>query len=142
MRAAEYMVPRAGGDADDAECIVITFGPGQGGGVDENIDRWVSQFAGASAPKRTTSQTHGMSVTRVETAGAYTPMRMPGMPAGPATRPGWRLIGAIVSAPSGLWFFKLTGPDATVKAAAGELDALVASARPTAGATPGATPPP
>jgi hypothetical protein len=127
MRAAEYVVPRAAGDSDDGECVIITFGPGQGGGVNENIDRWVAQFSGASPPDRSTQQIHGMKVTRVETSGAYTAMRMPGMAAAPPTRPGWRLIGAIVESPSGMWFFKMTGPNATVKAAAGELDGLLAS---------------
>jgi hypothetical protein len=47
-----------------------------------------------------------------------------------APRPGSRLVGEIVEAPSGPWFFKLTGPDATVKAAGTELDALVDSIRP------------
>jgi hypothetical protein len=130
MRTAEYLVPRAAGDTDDGECIVITFGPGQGGGVDENVNRWVAQFSGGGQPTRTKKQINGMNVTRVETAGTYSPMRMPGMPAAPATKPGWRLVGAIVETPSGLWFFKLTGPDATVKKAAPELDALIASASP------------
>jgi hypothetical protein len=131
MRAAEYLVPRAAGDPEDAECIVITFGPGQGGGLDENVDRWVAQFSGTTKPERTKQEIHGLPVTRVEVAGTYTPMRMPGMPAAPASRAGWRLIGAIVEAPSGLWFFKLTGPDATVKAAGQELDAMLATASPT-----------
>jgi hypothetical protein len=130
MRAAEYLVPRAASDGDDGECTVITFGPGKGGGVDENVDRWVGQIdAHGAQPTRTTRTTHGMNVTRVEVAGAYSGMRMPGAPTAPA-RPGWRLVGAIVEAPSGSWFFKLTGPDATVKAAAAELDAMVDSARP------------
>jgi len=38
--------------------------------------------------------------------------------------------GGGVEAPSGSWFFKLTGPDATVKAAAPELDAMIDSAHP------------
>jgi hypothetical protein len=44
-------------------------------------------------------------------------------------RPGYRLLGAIVEAPQGNVFFKLTGPLATVGAAEPELDALVASIR-------------
>jgi hypothetical protein len=130
MRAAEYVVPRAPGDTEDGECIVITFGPGQGGGVDENVDRWVAQFSGATKPERHKQEIHGLPVTRVEVAGTYTPMRMPGMPAAPASRAGWRLVGAIVEAPSGLWFFKVTGPDATVKAAGPEVDAMLATASP------------
>jgi hypothetical protein len=130
MRVAEYVVPRAAGDVADAECTVITFGPTQGGSVSDNVDRWVRQFNPLSgAPTRAARRVGGMDVTRVEVAGSYHPMAVPGAPASSATEPGARLVGAIVEAPSGLWFFKLTGPDATVRAAASELDALVDSAR-------------
>lgn len=129
MRAAEYRVPRAARDTEDAECTVITFGAGQGGSVEENIDRWVKQLDGGSAPARSTRSAHGMRITRVELTGTYSGMRMPGAPAS-APHPGWRLSGAIVEAPSGAWFFKLTGPDATVKAADQELDAMLDSSRP------------
>jgi hypothetical protein len=71
-----------------------------------------------------------MNVTRVEVAGSYHPMMMPGMPSEPSAQPGSRLIGAIVEAPSGLWFVKLTGPDATVRGGAVEFDGLVDSLRP------------
>ena len=130
MRAAEYLVPRAPGDSDDAECLVITFGPTQGGSVDDNVDRWVKQFEGGPAPSRTTRSAHGMKITRVDVTGTYTPMRMPSAPAAPSPHTAYRLAGAIVEAPSGFWFFKVTGPEATVKAAMKELDALVDSSHP------------
>ena len=129
MRSAEYLIPRAAGDSEDAECIVITFGAGQGGGVDQNIDRWVAQFAGATETKKSKREAGGLTITRVETLGTYTPMAMPGAPA-QGVKPGWRLIGAIVEAPSGLWFFKLTGPNATAKAASSEFDRMMDSVRP------------
>ncbi len=130
MRAAEYAVPRAAGDAMDGECTVITFGPGQGGGISDNVDRWVRQFDPLSgAPSKATRRVGGMTVTRVEVAGSYHPMMMPGAPAGPSTLQGARLVGAIVEAPSGLWFFKMTGLDSTVRSAAPGLDALVDSVR-------------
>lgn len=130
MRAAEWLVPRAPGDTEDAECFAITFGPGGGGSVDANAERWIKQFdPQTSPPARTTRTVHGMKVTRVEVAGTYKAMQMPGTP--PTSAQGsWRLIGAIVEAPSGTWFFKLTGPDATVKAAGKEMDALIDSFRP------------
>jgi hypothetical protein len=130
MRVGEYTVPREAGDAADAECTVITFGPSQGGGVESNVDRWVRQFNPLSgAPAKVTRQVGSMSVTRVEVAGSYHPMAMPGGASGASTQPGARLIGAIVEAPTGLWFFKLTGPDATVKAAAADFDAMIGSLR-------------
>jgi hypothetical protein len=128
MRVAEYAVPRAGGDATDAECTVITFGPNQGGSVSDNIDRWVRQFNPLSgAPTKLTQRAGALTVTRVEVAGSYHPMSMPGAAPAPGTLQGARLIGAIVEAPSGLWFFKLTGADSTVRSAAPEFDALLNS---------------
>jgi hypothetical protein len=44
MRKFEYTIPRAKGDTEDAELVVTTFGPGQGGSVEENIERWAHQF--------------------------------------------------------------------------------------------------
>ena len=130
MRAAEYLVPRAGKDTEDGECIVITFGQGQGGSIEDNIDRWTSQFEPKTEqPKQRSHEVNRINVTRVDVAGTYLPMQMPGSPALPARRPGWRLIGGIVQASSGTWFFKLTGPDATVKAASPEFDLMMDSVR-------------
>jgi predicted component of type VI protein secretion system len=131
MRVAEYAVPRAAGDGEDGNCAVFTFGPDQGGSVDENVDRWVRQFDPvASEPVRRMRQANGMPVTRVEVAGTFHAMQMPGAPAAPSSTPRSRLVGAIVRAPSGLWFFKMTGLDATVKAAGPELDTMIDSVRP------------
>jgi hypothetical protein len=127
MRVATYAVPAAKG-AEPGECAVFFFGTGQGGGVDDNVARWAKQFEGASAPKRTTATVAGMRVTRAEVAGAYL---APGGPMMQSTgkKTGYRLLGAIVEAPEGNVFFKLTGPAATVGAAQAEFDALVASLR-------------
>ena len=130
MRRVEYSVPRVGGDGEDANCAVFMFGAGQGGGIDENIDRWTRQFDPVtSGPDRRTLQVAGMPVTRVEVAGTYHAMQMPGAPAVPTRAGPSRLVGAIVQAPGGLWFFKMVGPDATVKAHAADLDRLVESLR-------------
>jgi hypothetical protein len=131
MRSKEYRVPRTGSDAEDAECFVVTFGQGQGGSVDDNIERWVKQLQPtSSAVERTKRTVNGMNVTRVEVVGTYTPMAMPAMPSPGAPKQGFRLVGDIVEAPSGFWFFKMTGPDATVKAAGKELDTLIDSVHP------------
>src|SRR5262249_20360761 len=131
MRVAEYSVPRAAGDAADAECTVVTFGPSQGGSVDQNVQRWVQQFGPLSgSPATSTRRVGGMAGTRGEIAGTYHPMQMPGVAVAPSEQPNARMVGAILQAPDGLWFFKLTGSDATVKAAAPELDAMIDSARP------------
>src|SRR3989442_5726999 len=44
MRVAQYKLPKATGDAEDASLVVYYFGPAQGGSVEANIDRWISQM--------------------------------------------------------------------------------------------------
>lgn len=127
MRVATYAVPAAAG-SEAAECAVFYFGPGQGGGVDDNVARWGKQFEGAPLARTTTTTVSGLRVTRVAVEGTYL------APAGPTMqstgkRAGYRLLGAIVEAPEGNVFFKLTGPAATVAGAEVEFDALVASIR-------------
>jgi len=125
MRVATYAVPAAKGAAA-GECAVFFFGPGQGGGIEDNVARWAKQFEGAPRAAIRTLQSGGLRVTRAEVAGTYL---APGGPAMQSTgkRPGYRLLGAIVEAPGGNVFFKLTGPAATVAAAQTDFDALVAS---------------
>ena len=127
MRVATYAVPAAKG-AEPGECAVFFFGSGQGGGIDDNVARWAKQFEGAPLPRQSTATVAGMRVTRAEVAGTYL---APGGPMMQSTgkRTGYRLLGAIVEAPEGNVFFKLTGPAATVGAAQADFDALVASLR-------------
>jgi hypothetical protein len=127
MRVATYAVPAAKG-GEPGECAVFFFGRGQGGGVEDNVARWGKQFEGTPVPKRTTATVAGMQVTRAEVAGTYL---APGGPMMQSTgkKAGYRLLGAIVEAPEGNVFFKLTGPATTVAAAQADFDALVASLR-------------
>jgi hypothetical protein len=125
MRVATYAVPATKG-AEKGECAVFFFGPGQGGGVDDNVARWGKQFEGAPAPQRSSETVAGLHVTRAAVAGTYL---APGGPMMQSTgkKAGYRLLGAIVEAPGGNVFFKLTGPGPTVAAAQADFDALVAS---------------
>jgi hypothetical protein len=128
MRLATYAVP-APASGDPASCAVYYFGPGQGGGIDDNIERWIGEFENPSAPARRALKVSGMKVSRVELSGTY--LAHAGMSGGgsESPSPGWTLLGAIVEGPNGALFFKLTGPTATVSPAAKEFDALLASLR-------------
>jgi hypothetical protein len=131
MRAAEYVVR----DHPDAELTVFYFGRDQGGGVDENIDRWVGQFEQPDGrPSREAArieriEVQDMPVTTVEVAGAFAGMRGMGGGGG-AARPGFRMLGAIAEGPEGMVFFKLTGPVEAVDAAEQAFRALVGSIHP------------
>ena len=74
MRVAEFVVPKAAGDSEDAEAIVYFFG-GSGGTVDANIDRWIGQMqqpdgsASKDKARRETLTINGLKVTTVDVAG-------------------------------------------------------------------------
>jgi hypothetical protein len=115
MRLAQAIVK---GEAGAAELAVFHFGAGQGGSVEANFERWLAQVqrpAGAAGPQRGKLTAGTFEVQWIEAAGTMLPS---GMGPGPQTpQPGSRLLGAVVEGAGGPWFFKLTGPDATVSAA-------------------------
>jgi hypothetical protein len=128
MRAAQYKVPRAPGDGDDAELVLFFFGKGKGGGVQDNLDRWYGQFERpdgkpvADATVVTIRKVNGLKVTAVDVSGTYSGM-------GPKTdrKSGMRMLAAIVEGDAGPWFFKLIGPEATVAQAKSSFDNLLGS---------------
>jgi hypothetical protein len=130
MRAATYSIPLAAGDQGIAECVVNYFGPGQGGGVDANIERWRGQMLGPdgkpAAGKIDKRAGRGVPITVIDTTGTYSGMGGP-MSAGAKPVPGYRLIGAIVEGPGGSVFFKLTGPAKTIAAQQKTFEQLLAS---------------
>lgn len=113
MRVTQATIPGAGGPGD---LVVFYFGPGGGGGVEDNIQRWVAQMdpAPGSDPQPETFEANGFRITWIDVSGTLKPSNMG---TGPATeQPNSRLFGAVVEGPGGPWFFKATGPDATLTA--------------------------
>ena len=134
MRVAEFTLPRAQGDREDAELIVYFFG-GQGGSVQANIDRWIGQIAqpdgraSSAVAKTSISQTRsGLKVSLVDVSGTYVAELTPG-----ATerhhKPNFRLRAAVAETTRGPYFVKLTGPAATVARWDETFRAFVASLR-------------
>ena len=124
MRLAQATIPGPGGPADLA---VFFFGPGGGGPVDANIDRWVGQVEGAAKPTPETFETNGYKVTWVDVKGTLKPS---GMGMGPSTPiSNARLYGAVVEGPGGPWFFKAQGPDSTLGPQRDAFVALLKSVR-------------
>lgn len=130
MRAAEYGVS---GEAGEAVLTVFYFGPGQGGSVQGNVDRWVAQVSqpdgkpSSEVAKITKSEVGGMPVTRVDVTGTFGGGMAPMMGQQAAAQTDQRVLGAIVEGPQGPVFFKLTGPEATVGSAEKAFDGLIAS---------------
>lgn len=118
MRLAQAVIPGPGGPGDLA---VFYFGPGGGGPVDANIQRWVEQMESPEQPKPETFEANGYKVTWIDVRGTLKPSMMGTGPTTP--QPNSRLLGAVVEGPGGPWFFKATGPDATLTP---ERDAFIA----------------
>lgn len=119
MRFAQYKLPKAAGDAEDALLIVYYFGKGQGGTPEANIERWIAQVKqpdgspSKDKAKIDTLTVNGLQVTTLDLLGNYSG----GMSQDSAPHDSnsiYRLRGAIVDTPKGSYFAKLTGPEKTV----------------------------
>jgi len=127
MRKAQLKV----NDADkknSAEVVFFHFGPGNGGGVQANVDRWFGQFEGprekiGAKSEKTKIGKHDVTFVRAE--GTY----LSGMPGGARTpQPGSALHGAIIESDDGAVFVKMTGPAALVKSAENDFRKMIDSA--------------
>jgi hypothetical protein len=124
MRLAQAAIPGAAGPG---ELAVFFFGPGGGGGVDANIQRWIEQMESPEQPKPETFEANGYKVTWIDVRGTLKPSTMGSGPTTP--QPDSRLLGAVVEGPGGPWFFKATGPDATLGAQRDAFLAMLKSVR-------------
>jgi hypothetical protein len=119
MRFAQYKLPKATGDSDDALLIVYYFGKGQGGTPEANIERWINQVKqpdgspSKDKAKLGTMTVNGLAVSTVDVLGTYSGgMSQESAPKDAAAI--YRLRGAIIDTPKGSYFAKLTGPEKTV----------------------------
>jgi hypothetical protein len=133
MRAATYSIAPAQGDQPGAECVVNYFGPGDGGSVEANIERWKNQMHAADgktgAATVATRNVRGIKMTTIDASGAYSGMGGPMATIMGAQKiaPGYRLLGAIVEGPGGNVFLKLVGPAKTIATNQKAFEQLLAS---------------
>jgi hypothetical protein len=118
MRLAQYKLPRAPEDAEDASVVLYYFGQGQGGSAAANIERWVGQMkqadgAAANKAKEEQFEVNGLKVATVDVAGTYVAETAPGSGTF-HNKAGHRLRAAVVETPKGSYFVKLVGPEKTV----------------------------
>ena len=119
MRVAQYKLPKAEGDSEDAALVVYFFGATQGGAVQANIDRWISQIQqpdGSSSKDKAKAETttiNGLKVTTVDVAGTYTAEMAPGT-GNQRNDANYRLRAAVIETPKGNYFLKLVGPAKTM----------------------------
>jgi len=119
MRVAEFALPKAAGDAEDASLVVYFFGAGQGGTVQANLDRWIGQVTQPDGrPSKDVAKTsrltaNGLAITVLDVSGTYVAETAPGA-ADRHNKPSFRLMAAVIDTREGPYFVKLTGPVKTV----------------------------
>ena len=117
MRQANYTFGPIEGESDSATLAVFHFGQGMGGDVQSNIERWIGQMSlpDGSDPHTAAGQTQftvdGMPVHWVQLSGIYASGGMMGDAVVP--KPDYIMAAAVLEAPQGNLFFKLTGPTKT-----------------------------
>lgn len=115
---AAYTLPNAEGGAE-ACTVRVTHFPNMKGKDSMNVDRWLAQVKQADGRASTREdaevvvEEHGsIRLTTVDVSGSLS-SGMPGMGGG-TTKPGQRMIAAIVDHPKGPHFVKVTGEEACV----------------------------
>lgn len=130
MRAAEYVYPENEGESA-ATLTVFYFGTGQGGSIEDNVERWLSQLTqpdGSATRDRARieeTEVNGMRVTTVDATGTYQASPMMGGTGAPQQNQ--RMLGAIVVGPQGPVFFKMIGDASLMERAREHFNGLVQS---------------
>lgn len=132
MRVAQYRLPRAEGDAEDASLVIYYFGQGQGGSVQANLDRWVGQIEQPDGrPSRELARTetitvNGLRVAMLDVSGTYTAETAPGSGTR-LNKLNYRLRAAVIETSRGPYFVKLVGPEKTIGQHEKGFDAFIRS---------------
>ncbi len=118
MRMKQFQVPKAAGDQFDAEIVVFFFGPGGGGGVQVNVDRWKKMFQAPEGKKADEGKIETATIGKVKATildirGTYLWKAAPMAPES-EPRANHRMLAVVFESPNGPYFIRLVGPDKTV----------------------------
>jgi hypothetical protein len=134
MRKAQFTLPHAEKDAQDASLVVYHFGA-QAGTFQANLDRWCGQFqqadgrASTEVLKQSTRDVNGIRVHEVDLSGTYVAETAPGS-GEHVHEEGWRMLAAVFETKDGPYYAKLVGPAATVAKWEASFRKFVEEARP------------
>ena len=119
MRVAEYKLPKAESDSEDGSLVLYFFGTNQGGSVQANLDRWISQIeqadgsASKAKAKLETFTVNNLKISTIDLSGTYVAETAPGSGVR-HNKPDYRLRAAIIETPKGAYYVKLFGPTKTL----------------------------
>lgn len=119
MRLATYSTPTVGDDKERGELTIFSF-RGGGGEVGANLERWVQQFDGKGRTAKMVKGKAGDNVYYLaDISGTFNKSVGPPIMRKTEARPGYRMLGVIlVLEGKGVYYLKLAGPDASIKAQA------------------------
>jgi gluconolactonase len=125
MRAAELKYDLDGDE--DPVAIFFFFGPGQGGGVQDNIDRWKGMFEGGPKAEEKIEMDKGVIVlvltgTYLESSGG------PFAPGPKTPKPDHKMLAAILPSEQGAVFVRMTAPATVADTVRPAFEALIKSA--------------
>lgn len=125
MFRAGTLAAKVEGIEKPVEAVFYHFpGPGGGGGVDANVQRWLGQFQGTPESKREEIDAGGKKITLVTATGTYND----GPPMGAKTpKADHTLIAAIVPTEDSNVFIKLTGPKDAIGKVSDSFRAMITS---------------
>ena len=132
MRAAQLSLPSLQSGVENGEIAIFHFGPGGGGGIQDNIVRWANQFPqedGADPMSRAKIEEFSVGKLKVSTIDLVGRYRVSGMGTREYDEPDWMLLGAIVEGSGGPWFIKGVGPEQVMESNRDEFLSFVRSAR-------------
>jgi len=118
MRLADFVLPKAEGDPEDASLVVTFFG-GQGGTVQANFDRWLTQMeqpdgrASKDVAKTSVLKTHDLTLSIMDLPGTFVAEKAPGSTEH-YNKTGFHLRAAVIEGLGGPFFVRLVGPAKTV----------------------------
>ncbi len=133
MRQLQFKIPATDDAGEGAEFVVYFFGPGQGGTLEANIERWQSQFTTTEGavvePEVTQIGTEALPATLVQLRGGYG--RSVGMGPSEDVLADRMLLAGVIESPEGNLYPQLHGPAALVAAQRDGFIAFVQGLRPT-----------
>jgi hypothetical protein len=129
MRFAQFKLPRAKGDKEDAELIIFK---GLGGSAKANIERWKKQFVPPrgkkidDVAKVSEIKIGGHEASLLDVAGTYLYNPAPFNPKSKTEqRPDYRMLAIHFEGPKDVYHIKLTGPAKTIESHKKEFDAWI-----------------
>ena len=130
MRVAEFKLPKADGDGEDATVALYNFGSRMGGSADANVQRWLGQFDPKDGDPRIErpKDDDPIKITWVDVSGTYVAETGPGSGT-KLNKPGWRMVAAVVETAGDMYFVKAVGPKATIAKNADAIRAYAKSAK-------------